>query len=293
VSVLGEAVRDAAEAVDLAGRRLLWFGEPAGPVGEEVLADRLYRDWYRRGGAAPHEHDPLPPLTGATSVGAALTGAVTRPWSLQTGWTVADGEAVRDGLRLRVGPEDVAGDGTLRVPTHLPHLAPGYHLVLGARDLDGAGTTRVRRTYLHLRAGSACRVVTALVAALDAAGLPFRVKCLDGAHAYVRCDAGVLFTRAEDDAAVGGAVDGVLATCAGALRPATPRLTRPRRPGVGEADDPGGGDSFGGHRCRLVARGLTDALMRRVRSVDGRVAHVERVFVAAGLDPDAPHRAPR
>ena len=64
------------------------------------------------------------------------------------------------------------------------------------------------------------------------------------------------------------------------LRDGTPPWTRPLARGVSWADDPGGGESFGLHRCRLAAEGL------------GSGEGVDAAFRAAGLDPLRPHLAP-
>jgi len=77
------------------------------------------------------------------------------------------------------------------------------------------------------------------------------------------------------------------------LKPAIPALTKRLADGLGLAEDPGpGGDSFGMHRCRLLA----DAVVRaHEHSGPGgaRLSDVETRFAEEGLSLDRPYLNPR
>lgn len=76
---------------------------------------------------------------------------------------------------------------------------------------------------------------------------------------------------------------------AGDMEPATPLFARPVRAGVGLAEDPGGGHSFGTHRAFLVALALIDIyLSGRRGETDGWGALRSR-FESAGLRLERPH----
>jgi HopA1 effector protein family len=79
---------------------------------------------------------------------------------------------------------------------------------------------------------------------------------------------------------------------AAGLRPETPLFARTLRPGVGIAEDPNTGESFGMHRCRLTAEGVLDAWASGVQTVEGRLRAIEARFRAAQLDLDRPHLSP-
>jgi hypothetical protein len=70
------------------------------------------------------------------------------------------------------------------------------------------------------------------------------------------------------------------------LRPAAPPLCLPLAPGVGLAEYPDNGMTFGEHRCHLVALGLR----HRRRSRDP-LSTIASVFSTYGIDPAAPHRS--
>jgi hypothetical protein len=79
--------------------------------------------------------------------------------------------------------------------------------------------------------------------------------------------------------------DGLLVAIAPLLQPVTPPLCLPIAEGVGVAEYPDNGMTFGEHRCHLVAL----ALRRPALGVDPLVA-IADTFTAHGIDPARPHR---
>ena len=79
---------------------------------------------------------------------------------------------------------------------------------------------------------------------------------------------------------------GLLDQLAPLLHPVTPPLCLPVRPGIGVAEYPDNGMTFGEHRCHLVALALRhpSGARRPLRSIAA-------VFTAHGIDPSAPHRS--
>ena len=64
------------------------------------------------------------------------------------------------------------------------------------------------------------------------------------------------------------------------LRPDTPLFTKQLAPGLGFAEDPGDGGSFGMHRCRLLAEAIW-----REPSIDGIIG----AFESNGISIDQPY----
>jgi len=80
--------------------------------------------------------------------------------------------------------------------------------------------------------------------------------------------------------------DGLLAEVQPLLRVIAPPLSLPLAPGVGVAEYPDNGMTFGEHRCHLVALGLR----HRRRSRDP-LSTIASVFSSYGIDPASPHRS--
>jgi HopA1 effector protein family len=62
--------------------------------------------------------------------------------------------------------------------------------------------------------------------------------------------------------------------------------------GVGLAEEPNTGESFGMHRCRLVAEGLVDAWKQGAHTLEERIQAVDTKFTSNGLKLDRPYLSP-
>ncbi|HXN36564.1 MAG TPA: T3SS effector HopA1 family protein, partial [Solirubrobacteraceae bacterium] len=79
------------------------------------------------------------------------------------------------------------------------------------------------------------------------------------------------------------------AALASELRPATPAFTKQLAPGLGLAEDPGDGQSFGMHRTLLLARAAVRAHELECFSDESREAVLSETFAEQGLDLDRPY----
>ena len=73
------------------------------------------------------------------------------------------------------------------------------------------------------------------------------------------------------------------------LKPSVPALTKRLAAGVGLAEDPGNGFSFGEHRCRVIADALIQAQEQGKSSLDDRIQVVLDVLQREGIRSDAPY----
>src|SRR5213079_2933834 len=109
--------------------------------------------------------------------------------------------------------------------------------------------------FWHLLPGSAVAYIANATSTLNALGIPFRTKVLSDPGAYVRADAGVLYVEHRYCAPAAEAVASIHGALESRLRPDPPMFTRRLAPGLGLAEDPQNGMSFGQSRCRLVVQG--------------------------------------
>ena len=84
----------------------------------------------------------------------------------------------------------------------------------------------------------------------------------------------------------------VAVTLASRLRPRIPAFTLALAPGVGLAESPATGESFGEHRCGLLADGIVGADEHGVASGAARVEAVIESLAASGVKIDAPYLEP-
>ncbi len=185
-----------------------------------------------------------------------------------------DGRIVvrRGGLSLWARPEEVSGvpgdEGggkprrggstvIVALPAELRRLSPGFYMALGDAGLDLEEP--LVRHYWNLESAGGAALIAAGTGVLNEAGVPFRLKVAVEPAAYDRCDAGVLYTPRRELTTVMALLPMIRAAVAAHLRPGTPALTKPLAEGLAVADDPPGGDSFGLHRCGLLAGGAVVA----------------------------------
>ena len=73
------------------------------------------------------------------------------------------------------------------------------------------------------------------------------------------------------------------------LQPPTPLLTLKLHDGIGLAEDPATGESFGMSRSRLIAQAIWDAYARGTQSEESRRMELALQFDRIGLSLEHPH----
>lgn len=270
-----------------------------------TLQSQLYADFYCQGIATTSMKDgaPYTPLNMTSFMEELSTSNMgTGYWA--EGWEVrftSKGKllARRKGLEVCVRPDDCSSAPTesisqctrlsLRFPKELLGISPGFYLATSDVEMPDSEDLQLLRFYWNLRAAGAAPLMRSLTSELNRAGLPFRFKVLNAPSAFTRCDAGVLYVRKNDYETVSGIVQLIYAKIEGNLNQRVPAFTKPLAPGLGLAEDPGRElDSFGLHRCRLLAEGLFRACRQGNNSLPDRLRVVEDHFAENGISLEKP-----
>jgi hypothetical protein len=315
VSAYRDQVAEALRALAIRSRhRFTWLGEPSAALPRGLasalpesaarallvsrIRSRLYESFYCLGGVGAPGADtarwPDPGLVAALSAANAGRGTWEHGWRLD-GRDDGTLRVSRDGLRVMARPSQVrttAAGIAVALPPELPAWSPGFFTVLGDANLDPAPEEPIARLYFNVRCAGAPVLVAEVTSALNRARVPFRMKVADHPERFGRCDAAVLYAPSADLRRRRRLVDRVVESCSPHLQPRTPVFTRPLAPGVGFAEERGdAAESFGMHRCRLLAEAIVIAHERRQRGLGARLAAVARHFDDAGIDIDAPYLA--
>ncbi|WP_281353257.1 T3SS effector HopA1 family protein [Acrocarpospora corrugata] len=152
------------------------------------------------------------------------------------------------------------------------------------------GADRLTRTYLNVAPGDAPRavgVITGLMARHR--GVSYQLKTPLHAEHGGRADAIVLYQGAPDAVRLDGELRAVARELREVLRPARPRFSAALAPGVGQADGPLDGDSFGAMRCQVLVRIWQDMAPQARRDPVVVTQAIVNGFRAAGIDPVRPH----
>jgi hypothetical protein len=293
-----------------------WLGHPSRPLPRLVreqlsavecrrhlvasLREVLYASFYTTGVPVPVRWNGAHPVAADPRLTTALSDANVGDGSWESAWILNscnDGDVVvsTPRLRVRVSASDCrAGDGgqiragsavSVPLPKELPALSPGFFMVLGAAEFEGA----TLRVYWHITAPGAPALVRALSSRLKAETVPFRLKVANHPARFDRCDAAVLYLPVEAFDVTRGMLADIATALTSRLRPRTPAFTRVLAPGVGVAESPTTRESFGEHRCGLLADGIVGADERGVAPGDPRVEAVIESLAEKGVKIDAPY----
>lgn len=268
-------------------------------LGHVELSRALYHDWYL--GTAAFDSAPVevPPMV--ESLAGSFRAAHAGSRAFESGWTVADvgrdgTSVVRLGDRQRLARSSslIASGGLLpragdvvrvrRLVDDVPTPGGFWHTFSDRAALDMSG--RLSRVYWNTTPASAVSVVAALTELLVDSDVGWQLKCLSTPDLYARPDSTVLYLLHGDLCTLAGVLSDVHRSLQSGLAVGAPKLTRPLGRGVAWAAQPPNGDSFGEHRCGLLARAALEG--GDPSQVAERFAsHLE----AADIDPAAPHRS--
>ncbi len=218
-----------------------------------------------------------------------------------SGWTQEADQGDKLLLRNRNGAAVLANrdavrpaaDGTMAVkvtPDSVPTQA-GWVYFFGETAHPAEAQTTVR-LYWNLCAQGAVPFAGTLTRVLNKAEVPFQMKVVEDPQGFRRADGGVLYVPQTSWDALRANLPEIYAQIGPYLKRKTPLFALEMAPGLGLAEDPGNGESFGMSRSRLVAEGLYDALNVGATDADARREAIERRFSRAGLDPARPHLNP-
>jgi hypothetical protein len=297
---------------ELAGRthRVAPFGAGQSPTwsayssGQPPLVVDLQTAIYDEAYCRPLGTRSEPPQS-AASLLAALSAANAGRDRREAGWSLAqvlpNGHALaRKGELAHVfAPDEIAamngGAPSAGAPLHVFFAResrtqqPGFYVANGETPAPSGADSRMTRIYWHIAEEGAVPLTRAVTALLNRYQVPFRFKTLSYSGAYSRADAAVLYFSSRYYQIVARLLPAIRGEVRGHLRPATPLLTRKLYDGVGLAEDPATGESFGMSRSRLIAQAIWDAYARGLQSEESRRMELALQFDRVGLSLDRPH----
>jgi len=172
-------------------------------------------------------------------------------------------------------------------------LSPGFYMALSDTPFERDLARRRVRLYLNVASGGAVHYVERVTRALNALGTPFKLKVVSDPLQYHRCDTSVLYVDHRDHRRALAVLDGIRGELDDHVRPGIPSLSMPIAPGMAAAEDWNQDESFGQHRCRLVAEALVAAHDDDVLDAEERLRRVRERFAHDGVDPDRPYLGPQ
>lgn len=184
---------------------------------------------------------------------------------------------------LRETPIDIffpAGSGALQ---------PAFYFVFGERTADSQDEYQLLRIYFNIENSGAASLVETVSANFNRRQIPFHFKCLKNAQQYERSDAAVLYISKRYWHIARLTLIDIQRIIKSYLREETPLFTKRLAPGIAIAEDPGDGNSFGLHRCRLLAESLWISYLNGEFTAPVRLTRLKSYFRRCGLDLSKPY----
>lgn len=189
---------------------------------------------------------------------------------------MGSGAKIGDTVKLKVFPY-----------TEAP-LETFFH-TFGASLADQFDEYKLLRFYFNVKAYAVVDLLKFLSQQLNHYKVPYHFKALADPTSYDRSDAAVLYVASCHYQIVSSLLSELPIKLGAGLREAVPMLTKAWAPGIGVAQDPGHGASFGMHRCHLIATALFDAWLQQVDKLEDKLVFVEQEFLKQGLSLDTPY----
>ncbi|HEX5705828.1 MAG TPA: T3SS effector HopA1 family protein [Pyrinomonadaceae bacterium] len=172
---------------------------------------------------------------------------------------------------------------TLRVRKESLTVQEGVYCALGEQSPRTHEESDVIRVYFNAPVSASLSLTEAATTHLNEWGVPFTLKVMLRRGERDRRDSAVLYLPRGRHRSLFQLLEKLPAQLFSQLRPGVPLFTKPLGVGVGLAESPLGGESFGMHRCRLLAESIVDAWLGEGQDAESRWRAAERRFAAEGL----------
>lgn len=194
-------------------------------------------------------------------------------------------------LRLEEQSAAVGDLVAIRLPRN--RVQSGFYMAVGNAGSQGDGDSQVVRIYFNLTPEGAVAVMGAITQQLNEIAIPFSFKALYNPSDYERYDSAVLYFDKSNYEVVRQVLKTVYAQERSHFQIEVPLFTKLLAPGLALAEEPdhkfATKESFGTHRCQIVANGLLEAWQNGDDSPEGRMASILQNFSLLGIDLKRPY----
>lgn len=175
------------------------------------------------------------------------------------------------------------------VPRESKTLQPGFYFAFGEAITDQQDDYNVVRLYWHVSGAHIAELIGLITQSLNRFQIPYRLKCPNSIALYKRVDTAVLYISPRFYRVAAEMLVDVHHKMLDRLQPETPIFTKQLARGLGLAEDPGNGESFGMHRCRIVAEAIWQAYTQGLQTEQARLEQVVNQFASYGLSLERPY----
>lgn len=197
-------------------------------------------------------------------------------------------------LRLEHQSAVVGDNVSIRLPRN--RVQSGFYMAvsnLRSRDRNPSTEAEWVRIYFNLGPEGAIALMGAITTQLNDVAVPFKFKALYNPSDYDRFDSAVLYSDKQDYEAIRQVLQGIYLEHRSHFQPEVPLFTKFLAPGLALAEEPDRKfvtkESFGTHRCQLVANGLLEARENSDESPESRMTSILQNFSRLEIDVNRPY----
>jgi hypothetical protein len=136
------------------------------------------------------------------------------------------------------------------------------------------------------------RFMREVTSASNRARLPFRLKMVDHPARFTRCDSIIFYIDKSNYVSAREIFEKSYPKFRSYLKNGTPVFTKPISFGLGIAEDPPSGISFGLHKCKILAEGIVRAYEQHKTKLNERLEVVVHCFVENKINLERPYLNP-
>jgi len=286
------------------------FSQPAGIVSSDpfvkLLTEILYQQCYcRKFNGTYYESPPVTEDNGQFQTALSKANSTIERWDkgwiveqiLPTGQYVARKNGkyklLYPGAFITTDYQTVLPNEGTRIIIHCLKESFGFqsafYFAFSHEISDQQNLLTMVRFYWNIKSSGAPKLIDLLTKNLNTYHIPFSFKCLNNFSSFIRSDAAVLYISKHHYNITAQILSGIYPQISSELNEEVPEFTKELKSGLGFAEDPGTGESFGMSRCRMVAQGIYNAHQSGFITNKKIIYHIKEVFNARGVKINLPY----
>jgi len=271
------------------------------------LAAHIYEFAYSRPLRRELPAPEVPDLSSDLSLIEAMSAANATRERWEHGWKIEQvmhqGEisAYKGSFRRNVWPgQFLSKDGPAAMPRPQAEISifyaresrslqNGFYYVFGEMAEETTNRFGLVRVYWNINSDGAPHLIGHTTARFNRFHIPFRLKCATARSQFERTDVAVIYLAKRFFGIAAGVIPEIHSAVSDYLEEEVPLFTRKLAKGVGVAEDPGTGESFGQSRCKHLAQAVWNCYAKGQQSTEGRFREFHRLLTANGINTKYPH----
>jgi HopA1 effector protein family len=187
------------------------------------------------------------------------------------------------------GPIQEGTEISIFCPRESKTMHPGFYYVFGEAVGDQQDDNGLLRFYWNIQADGAVNLTRLLTERLNRFQLPFRFKLVNNPMGYDRSDSAILYVNQRYYRPAAELIADVHQQVSERLERHTPLFSKQLAPGLGLAEEPTTGESFGQQRCRILADAIWSIHELNLEIEEQQLDEIRKQFEVNGISADLPY----